>query len=320
MSDTPSTNTFDFDAMERLRAERARAAGVPVPVPGEAPPAVAGPPPGAHVAKANEALKAINVDTADAPNYGADIPAEVPEDDVPALKARALRASGTDEIRDVVVQDIGHPFVLRRPTRAEFMEYLNKAFDAKQSSDGEWNLVLACTIWPNQTALRAARSELPALPKRLVDKLDEWCGGATANVISIELTRATTEDQLSDPYGLTMDDVVPLMQRYPSKNGKRAALRVVGCRTSPEGQEDADVETVVVKSPSLHQYNTLVSGFRAGDKAEAFYDAAMSCIVWPEAEADRREIVDRAPGLPYVLFPVLSEMGGAGARTTAKKR
>lgn len=242
---------------------------------------------------------------------------EVPEDLVGALKAKAAKIGVSDVLRRIRVEGIAHEFIMRKPTRAEWHEYLNAAMVASQSSAGEWNLVIQCGLWPGLAAIKAAAATQPSVIKKVVDAIERWVGGEQGQAEKIEytLTADTTDDALAE-VGLTRDDVEPLLARYPGRN----QIKVVGVFVSPADtdESEADIATVVVRSPPKPVYDKFILGYRSGDKAAACYDMAMSCIVWPEAEQDRRSLIRDQPGLPWTLFATLGPMGGTGSKVTAK--
>lgn len=239
------------------------------------------------------------------------IPPEVPEELVAGLKSLATKTGVSDELKAVHIDGIGHDFVLRRPTRREWQEYLDKAHDAQQSIDGNANLAALCCLWPSRRALAAARDVLPALPIQICNWIETMCGAKNLN--EVPLDPSTDEDALQ-AIGLAAGDVEPLLRTYHHPG----QLKAVTIRVSGD-DEEVETVTVVVKRPDKATYENLVRGYRTSDKAIACYNAAMVCIVSPSADADKRALLEARPGIPHGLFPTMISMGGGVARSTAKK-
>lgn len=325
-----------LDAIEQIRRNRidaARAKGLPtVGGDGLATGVIAGPATPQHVIDRARAAGAFDDDTvpSNEPKFTttpADDVAEspddesldeVPEQDVPGLKAMAAKRGVGDELRRVTIDGVSHEVIVRKPTLAEWNEYINAALVPDQSSSGEWSLMVQCALWPSLARVKASSADKPAMVKQIVDVIERWVGGdqSQRERVKIELSSATTEDELRE-IGLTLEEVQRLLTRYSGKK----QLVALSLTTSPPDTEDAerDIVTVVVKRPPQAIYQKLVTGWRSADKAQAVYDAALSCIVNPEEESERRALLKTSPGLPWSLFPILMQMGGAGDRVRAGK-
>lgn len=319
---TPS----EVDAMVQARAVRlaaAAAAGVPhVGGDGQATGEIVAPPMGQNVAAYVAAQADVPVpDDEPVEPVGDGLPETCSEDEIPVLKARANKACGCDELRVIRVEGIEHDFIVRRPTRSEWDDYLNKATNASQAVDGEWNLCVECVVWPNLARMRHDRADLPAFPKRVCDALERFSGGVKSGRVVLVIDGSTTDEALSDPLGLTRADIEPLLRRFPRKPGKPATLRAVGVRTSidAEDESDAEYETVIIKNLTAFQYDKLHTGFKSDDKSSALYDAAMSCIVWPSDEREKVDLLKATPGLPLAMFDVMNDACGASAKVVQKK-
>jgi hypothetical protein len=241
------------------------------------------------------------------------VPPDVPEDVIPQLKQRAAALGVSDELRAVRVDGIEHDFVLRRPTRKEWQDYVVKQHDDAQSVDGQVNLALLCTMWPSRKAVTAARDLLPALPIRLCNWIELMSGGKVGTITETPIDTTTEEDVLAG-LAVPTDVLASLLSRFTLRN----QIRVIAIRVS--GDDDPIEEiTIVVKRPDKATYDNLLRGWRAGDKAVACYNAAMSCVVYPQSDVDKRALFEERPGIPYRLFATMIEMGGGIGRETAKK-
>lgn len=275
--------------------------------------------PGALAPMSSDTLPAprINVTARVMPHVG-EVPPLVPDDEIAGLKARAAHAGASDELRRVSVDGVSHEFIVRKPTRAEWNEYFDWACVPAKSAAGCWNLIVQCAMWPSHSAVSRAASECPGMIRVIVDEIERWCAGeiSQAERVEIDLAQDVSDERLAE-VGLTHDDVNPLLVRYPAAK----QLRVVSLHTSPERCEEVDEEavTVIVKRPTRPVYENLLRDWQSANKAAACYDAALACMVWPEAEADRRDVLNDNPGLPWALFSVIMAMGGAGAKTHTGK-
>lgn len=242
----------------------------------------------------------------------------VPDDLVPSLKALAEKRGVDSELRRVTIAGVSHEVIVRKPTQAEWMEHLNGVLEAHSSAAAEHNLVWICALWPTLTRVKESVADKPAMVKQIVDVIERWVGGDQSQPerVAIELSQNTTEDALAE-IGLTIDEVRRLLVRYSG----RKQLTAVSIHTSPPDTDDehADVLTVVVRRPPKPVYDALVRGWRGGNKAQSLYDAALTCIVSPEEESERRSLLKSNPGLPWALFSTMMSMGGAGDRVAAKK-
>ncbi len=241
----------------------------------------------------------------------------VPEELVPGLKARAVADGVSDDLLRVNVEGVDHEFILRKPTRAEWHEYIDKAHIATQSATGNWNLAVQCCLWPNQTALRIARDTMPGLASKICDLIEVWIGGEITRRIEVILSSKTDDTVLAD-IGISRAELEPLLARYRSKG----QLRAIIVRVSPDDVPADEVETVsiVLKQPDATTFNALRAGFQVPDgRGMTCYTAAMTSTVWPESEEDRRELFNEYPGLPWCTWSLIFDMGGGLARATAKK-
>ena len=243
---------------------------------------------------------------------GEAVPSDVPDELVPSLKSLASSRGVSDEIKAVTVDGVGHPFVLRRATRREWQEYVDKAHDPQQSIDGNANLAALCCLWPSRRALAADREGTPALPIQLCNWIETMCGAK--NLDEVPLDADTSEDVL-EALGLVEADVQELLRVYHQPK----QLSAVTIRVSGDGEEPVESLTVILKKPDKATYEALVRGYRTSDKAIACYNAALSCIVYPSVDAEKRKLLEDRPGIPHGLFATMISMGGGIARSTAKK-
>ena len=115
-----------------------------------------------------------------------------------------------------------------------------------------------------------------------------------------------------------MDDATAtLLAKYPAKG----QVRLLGYRTTPKdwAADDANEVVVVVKSPDKGVYEGFIATYGGVKKAAAAYDFAIACVVMPEATL-LPALLSAYPGVATKLADTLVVMGGAGARTSAKKR
>lgn len=259
----------------------------------------------------------INV-TARIMSHVGEVPPLVPEDEIAGLKARAAHAGASDELRRVSVDGVSHEFIVRKPTRAEWNEYFDWACVPAKSQSGAWNLIVRCTMWPSQSAVTRAASECPGMVRVIAEEIERWCGGEILQVerVEIDLAQDVSDERLAE-VGLTRDDVAPLLVRHSGVK----QLKAVSLHTSPERCEEGDEEivTIIVKKPTRAVYDNLIRDWQTANKAVACYDAALACMVWPESEADRRDVINDNPGLPWALYSVITSMGGAGAKAHTGK-
>lgn len=236
----------------------------------------------------------------------------VPLDEVPGLKVRAAAAKVGDELRRIVVDGVSHEIIVRRPTRREFQEYFDASADPARAADGCWNLVVQCALWPAVDRIRLSRDALPALPSKVVGELETWVGATVASEVVLS---AALTDEVLDGLFMSRAELAQLLQQYPH----RGQLRHVNFRVSPEG-DDEETAGVIVKRPTRPVYDALMRALKGSDsKATALYDTALSCIVVPESEGERRDLLDVRPGIPGGVFKAIVDMGGSTSKATAKK-
>lgn len=229
----------------------------------------------------------------------------VPDADIPLMKARAIAAGVNDSLIAHKVDGIDREYVFRTPTVAEWNDYLDWANDPQRSSVGEWNLVVSCLMWPNETALRFDSEEQPGIVRKFVNVIEEHCGAGQSHTTDLTLAVSLTDDKFAR-FGLEREDVLPLLAQYQRKG----QLRAINIRVSPLTDEAPESVSVIIKAPTRNVYDTMMTGFKSADKALAVYNAAMSCIVWPQDKAEVRDLVKARPGIPWSLFVHMAEMGG----------
>lgn len=255
-------------------------------------------------------------DTINDPNIfiaNPEVPNEVPADRIPELKARAAAESGSGDIRSATVDGISHDYVLRKPTPAEWRAYYDACFQPGMALQASRNLVQACLLWPARAKLTADEKRLPAVAMRLCDELELWCGYIKPRELPID--KATTAEAIG-AFGLDASAVAGLLEQYQGKKLKALAFRTTPLDWSEEDQEQV---VVVVRTPDKGVYEGFTRDFGTTEKAAAAHAAALSCIVLPSATETVRDVLARAPGLASKLADTIAILGGATAKTTAKK-
>lgn len=246
-----------------------------------------------------------------------DVPEQVPETLLPALKAQAARESGgCDEVRIINVAGIDHDFVLRRPSKREWDIYLDAAFQPAMAIHASRELAANCCVWPPVSTMKMIADErrLPALPMRLCDELELWCGYSAPREFVID---ANTQPSTLHAAGIDPSVVAALVAQYPHKGQLRACTFTL--TPTHWGEEDKATATVIVKRPEKGVYESFVLGFQGTGKAAASHEAALACCVYPASPEALRRLFADVPGIPVKLADVIATLGGATVRTTAKK-
>jgi len=223
--------------------------------------------------------------------------------DIAALKQVAAAQGARTELEALSFPEAGLEIVLRAPTPREFNVYFDTVIEDGREQDGRINLLQRCALYPSRGELLTAADRYALLAVEVCSALEEMAGSGTAR--SIVLAKDTPPEDL-EPYGLTIESVRDLVDRY----NQRGQLRAVACGES----------RVVIKRPSSFNIGQIQHAARTNKGyAQACINAAVDSIVWPD-EGAVGQLLDRWPAFAgLVLAPLLMQHASVGAQGARKK-